>query len=451
MFEKITDKITSSFKKLRGHSVITNDNIDEALKEIRLSLLEADVNFKVVKSLVESVKESAIGSDVLKSVSPGEQFTKIFNDELVKMLGSETEYLNLKVSPPAVIMMVGLQGSGKTTTAAKLSKYLKDKEKRNPCMISADVYRPAAIEQLKILSEQVNAGFITNSSDNVVQICKTGLESAYNKGYDTLIIDTAGRLQIDATMIDELKSIKKSIKIHETLLIIDSMLGQEAINVAKTFNDEVGIDGITLTKLDGDARGGAALSAKFITGKPIKFYGHGEKMNMLDIFHPDRMASRILGMGDIVSLVEKAAKDLGEENIKKAEENLKKGKFSMEDYLTQLRQMKKMGGIEGLMSFMPGVSKIKSQMDKAGIDEKIIVQNEAIILSMTKKERENPKIINSSRRKRIANGSGTDVATINKLLKQFKMMSEMMKKMSKGNLKGMEDKGIPPELFNQLK
>ena len=237
MFEKITDKITSSFKKLRGHSVITNDNIDEALKEIRLSLLEADVNFKVVKSLVESVKESAIGSDVLKSVSPGEQFTKIFNDELVKMLGSETEYLNLKVSPPAVIMMVGLQGSGKTTTAAKLSKYLKDKEKRNPCMISADVYRPAAIEQLKILSEQVNAGFITNSSDNVVQICKTGLESAYNKGYDTLIIDTAGRLQIDATMIDELKSIKKSIKIHETLLIIDSMMGQEAINVAKTFND----------------------------------------------------------------------------------------------------------------------------------------------------------------------------------------------------------------------
>ena len=431
MFEKITDKITSSFKKLRGHSVITNDNIDEALKEIRLSLLEADVNFKVVKSLVESVKESAIGSDVLKSVSPGEQFTKIFNDELVKMLGSETEYLNLKVSPPAVIMMVGLQGSGKTTTAAKLSKYLKDKEKRNPCMISADVYRPAAIEQLKILSEQVNAGFITNSSDNVVQICKTGLESAYNKGYDTLIIDTAGRLKIDATMIDELKSIKKSIKIHETLLIIDSMLGQEAINVAKTFNDEVGIDGITLTKLDGDARGGAALSAKFITGKPIKFYGHGEKMNMLDIFHPDRMASRILGMGDVVSLVEKTSEAIDQEEAEQLTGKLDTNNFNLNDFKDAIKSMNKLGSLKSTLSMIPGLgdlTKDENAMEKAKDEMKKTV---AIIDSMTKKERDDHNLLDGSRRKRIANGSGTSVQEINKLIKKFLQMKKMSKNFGK--------------------
>ncbi|MEC9381633.1 MAG: signal recognition particle protein [Thermodesulfobacteriota bacterium] len=431
MFEKITDKITSSFKKLRGNSVITNENIDEALKEIRLSLLEADVNFKVVKSLVESIKESAIGQDVLKSVSPGEQFVKIFNDELVKMLGNDTEYLNLKVSPPAVIMMVGLQGSGKTTTAAKLSKYLKEKEKRNPCMLSADIYRPAAIEQLKILSEQVSVGFIENSSEEVVDICKNGFQTAYNKGYDTLIIDTAGRLQIDESMINELKSIKSSIQIHETLLIIDSMLGQEAINVAKTFNDEVGIDGITLTKLDGDARGGAALSAKFITGKPIKLYGHGERMDMLEIFHPDRMASRILGMGDIVSLVEKSSEAIDKKEAEELTGKLDGNNFNLNDFKDAIKSMNKLGSLKSTLSMIPGLgdlTKDENAMEQAKKEMKTTV---AIIDSMTKQERENHAILDGSRRKRIASGSGTSVQDINKLIKKFLQMKKMSKNLGK--------------------
>ena len=312
MFEKITEKISGSFKKLRGNNIISNENIQESLKEIRMSLLEADVNYKVVKTLISSIEEKAVGQEVIKSISPSEQFIKIFNDELIDLLGSKTEQLNIKVSPPAVIMMAGLQGSGKTTTAAKLAKYLKEKEKRNPCLVSVDIYRPAAIEQLRILSEQIKIPFIENDSKNVVELCVSAQEHAYNNGFDTLIIDTAGRLQIDSDMISELKSIKEKVKVHETMLVIDSMIGQEAINVAKDFDQEVNIESILLTKLDGDARGGAALSAKYITGKPIKFYGFGEKLDMIDIFHPDRMASRILGMGDVVSLVEKASESIDE-------------------------------------------------------------------------------------------------------------------------------------------
>ena len=431
MFEKITDKITSSFKKLRGHSVLTNEHIDDVLKEIRLSLLEADVNYKVVKSLIDSIKEASVGQEVLKSVSPGEQFTKIFNDELVKILGSKTEHLNIKVSPPAVIMMVGLQGSGKTTTAAKLSKYLKEKEKRNPCMVSADVYRPAAIEQLKILSNQVNAGFIENSSDDVVQICKDAFESAYNKGYDVLIIDTAGRLQIDDEMIQELKSIKSKVSVHETLLIIDSMLGQEAVNVAKTFNDEVGIDGIALTKLDGDARGGAALSAKFITGKPIKLYGSGEKMDMLDIFHPDRMASRILGMGDVVSLVEKTSATMDEKQAEELSDKIEKNDFNLNDFKDAIKSMNKMGSLKSTLSMIPGLGNLSQDdtaMEQARMEMKKTV---AIVDSMTTKERDNHALLNGSRRKRIAKGSGTSVQDINKLIKKFLQMRKMSKNLGK--------------------
>jgi signal recognition particle subunit SRP54 len=431
MFEKITDKITSSFKKLRGHSVITDKNIDEALKEIRLGLLEADVNYKVVKSLVDSIKEASVGKEVLKSVSPGEQFTKIFNDELIKILGSETEYLNIKVSPPAVIMMVGLQGSGKTTTAAKLSKYLKEKEKRNPCMVSADIYRPAAIEQLKILSNQVKVGFIENSSQDVIEICKNAFKSAYNQGYDTLIIDTAGRLQIDDSMIQELKSIKSEVTIHETLLIIDSMLGQEAINVAKTFNDEVGIEGIALTKLDGDARGGAALSAKFITNKPIKFYGSGEKMDALDIFHPDRMASRILGMGDVVSLVEKTSSSIDEKQAEKLSEKLERNDFNLNDFKDAIKSMSKLGSLKSTLSMIPGLGNLsqdENAMQQASVEMKKTV---AIIDSMTRKERNNHALLDGRRRRRIATGSGTSVQDINKLIKKFLQMKKMSKNLGK--------------------
>jgi len=431
MFEKITDKITSSFKKLRGHSVITDKNIDEALKEIRLGLLEADVNYKVVKSLVDSIKEASVGKEVLKSVSPGEQFTKIFNDELIKILGSETEYLNIKVSPPAVIMMVGLQGSGKTTTAAKLSKYLKEKEKRNPCMVSADIYRPAAIEQLKILSNQVKVGFIENSSQDVIEICKDAFKSAYNQGYDTLIIDTAGRLQIDDSMIQELKSIKSEVTIHETLLIIDSMLGQEAINVAKTFNDEVGIEGIALTKLDGDARGGAALSAKFITNKPIKFYGSGEKMDALDIFHPDRMASRILGMGDVVSLVEKTSSSIDEKQAEKLSEKLERNDFNLNDFKDAIKSMSKLGSLKSTLSMIPGLGNLsqdENAMQQASVEMKKTV---AIIDSMTRKERNNHALLDGRRRRRIATGSGTSVQDINKLIKKFLQMKKMSKNLGK--------------------
>jgi len=319
-------------------------------------------------------------------------------------------------------------------------------------MVSLDVYRPAAQEQLRLLGEQNNILTLPIIEGQLpTDICRRAVSAANLNGVEIILFDTAGRTQIDLQMMSEIKQIENTINPTETFLVADSLTGQVAAEVAKEFKNTVNLTGIILTRADGDARGGAAVSMKYVSQVPIKFLGIGEKIENIEVFHPDRIANRILGMGDIVSLVEKAAEDLGEENIKKAEENLKKGQFSMQDYLTQLRQMKKMGGIEGVMSFMPGVSKIKSQMEKSGIDEKIITQNEAIILSMTKKERENPKIIDGSRRKRIATGSGTDVATINKLLKQFKMMSEMMKKMSKGNLKGMSDKGIPPELFNQLK
>ena len=452
MFENLTNKFEEIFSSLKKAPSLDEKQVDEGLRNIRQALLEADVSLSVAKEFVDKVKPKALGQEIIRSTSPGQMVIKIVHDELVNLLGESNSEINLNAVPPVSIMLVGLQGSGKTTTTAKLAKFLEKNKKKKIMMVSLDVYRPAAQEQLKTLGEQNDILTLPAIQDQLpADICRRALSAATLNGADIILFDTAGRTQIDLQMMSEIKEIEKIIKPSEVVLVADSLTGQVAAEVAKEFKNTVNVSGIILTRADGDGRGGAALSMKFVSQVPIKFLGIGEKIENFEVFHPDRIANRILGMGDIVSLVEKASQDLGEENIKKAEENLKKGKFSMADYLTQLRQMKKMGGIEGLMSFMPGVSKIKSQMDKAGVDEKIITQNEAIILSMTKKERENPKIIDGSRRKRIANGSGTDVATINKLLKQFKMMSEMMKKMSKGNLKGMEDKGIPPELFNQLK
>ena len=452
MFENLTNKFEEIFSSLKKAPSLDEKQVDEGLREIRLALLEADVSLEVVKEFISRVKPKALGQEIVRSTSPGQMVVKVVNDELISFLGDKNSDVEMNAVPPVPMMLVGLQGSGKTTTTAKLARFLEINKKKKVMMASLDVYRPAAQEQLRLLGEQNNIMTLPIIKDQLpADICRRAISAANLNGSEVILFDTAGRTQIDLQMMSEIKQIESIINPSETILVADSLTGQVAANVAKEFKSTVNLTGIILTRSDGDGRGGAALSMKYVADVPIKFLGVGEKIENFEVFHPDRIANRILGMGDIVSLVEKAAEDLDEEKLKKTEEKLKKGQFSLEDYLTQLRQMKKMGGIEGIMSFLPGVSKVKSQMDQAGVDEKIITQNEAVILSMTKKERENPKIIDGSRKKRIANGSGTDVANINKLLKQFKMMSEMMKKMSKGNTKGMMDKGIPPELFNQLK
>ncbi len=452
MFENLTNKFEEIFSSLKKAPSLDEKQVDEGLRSVRLALLEADVSLDVAKQFIENVKPKALGKEIVRSTSPGQMVVKIVYDELVNLLGSKSEKINLNAVPPVSMMLVGLQGSGKTTSAAKIAKHIEKTNKKKIMMVSLDVYRPAAQEQLKLLGEQNNILTLPIvEGQQPLDICRRALSAANLNGSEVIIFDTAGRTQIDLQMMSEIKQIEQTINPSETLLVADSLTGQVAANVAKEFKSTVNLTGIVLTRSDGDGRGGAALSMKYVSQVPIKFLGVGEKIDNLEEFHPDRIANRILGMGDIVSLVEKATQDIDEENLKKTEEKLKKGQFSLDDYLSQLRQMKKMGGIEGIMSFLPGVSKIKNQMDQAGVDEKIVSKNEAVILSMTKKERTNPKIIDGSRKKRIANGSGTDIATINKLLKQFKMMSEMMKKMSKGNMKGLADKGIPPELFNQLK
>ncbi len=452
MFENLTNKFEEIFSSLKKAPSLSEKEVDEGLRGIRQGLLEADVALPVAKKLIENIRPKAVGQEIIRSTTPGQMIVKIVYDELVKFLGDTKSEINLNAVPPVSIMLVGLQGSGKTTTTAKLAKYLEINNKKKILMVSLDVYRPAAQEQLKILGEQGSILTLPIVNDQPpIDICKRALSAANLNGAEIILFDTAGRTQIDLQMMSEIKQIQSTVSPSEILLVADSLTGQVAVDVASEFKKTVDISGIILTRADGDGRGGAAISMKYVSNVPIKFLGIGEKIENFEVFHPERITNRILGMGDIVSLVEKASQDIDQENLKKTEENLKKGQFSMEDYLSQLKQMKKMGGIEGILSFLPGVSKIKSQMDKAGVDEKIITQNEAIILSMTKKERENPKLINGSRRKRIANGSGTDVATINKLLKQFRLMTDMMKKMSKGDLKGMNDKGIPPELFNQLK
>ena len=452
MFENLTNKFEGILDKFKKSPSLDEGQVDDGLRLIRQALLEADVSLDVAKEFINNVKPKVLGKEILRSTAPGQMVVKIVYDELVNFLGDKNQEINLKSNPPISIMMVGLQGSGKTTSTAKLSKFLEKNNKKKIMMASLDIYRPAAQDQLKVLGEQNNIQTLPIiEGQTPTDICRRALTAANLNGSDVIIFDTAGRTQIDLQMMSEIKQIEEVIKPTETILVADSLTGQVAANVAKEFGNTVKLTGIILTRADGDGRGGAALSMKHVANVPIKFLGIGEKIENLEIFHPDRIANRILGMGDIVSLVEKAAQDIDEEKLKEAEETLKKGQFSLDDYLTQLRQMKKMGGIEGVMSFLPGVSKLKSQMDQAGVDEKIITQNEAVILSMTKQERDSPKIINGSRKKRIANGSGTDIATINKLLKQFKMMSDMMKKMSKGNTKGLMDKGLPPELFNQLK
>ena len=448
MFENLTDKFEEIFSSLKKAPSLNEKQVDEGLRNIRQALLEADVALPVAKELIKNIKLKAIGQEIIRSTTPGQMIVKVVFDEVVKILGDEKSDLNLNAVPPVCLMLVGLQGSGKTTTAAKLAKYLEKNNNKKSLMVSLDVYRPAAQEQLNILGEKNSIQTLPIVKDQLpTNIVKRALNAASLSGADIIIFDTAGRTQIDLSMMNEIKEIKSLANPIETILVADSLTGQAAVNIAQEFKKAVNLTSIILTRVDGDGRGGAALSMKFSTNTPIKFMGTGEKIDQLDVFHPNRIANRILGMGDVVSLVEKATQDLDEEKIKKTEENLKSGSFSMEDYLSQLRQMKKMGGMEGVLSMLPGVSKMKKQMDNANIDESIIKINEAIILSMTKEERQNPKIINSSRKKRISSGSGVDSATINKLLKQFKMMTNMMKKMSKGDQKA----GIPPEIFNQLK
>ena len=452
MFDNLTNKLENIFSKLKSAPSLSEEQVDSGLKEIRQALLEADVALPVAKEFIANVKPKAIGQEIIRSTSPGQMIVKIVYDELVNILGFKNEKLNLKSQPPVSLLLVGLQGSGKTTSAAKLAKLIEKSFKKKVMLVSLDVYRPAAQEQLKLLAEKNNIlNLPIEEKQQPINITKRALNVANLNGSEVIIFDTAGRTQIDLPMMSEIKQVKEIINPTETILVADSLTGQIAVNIAKEFDTAVGLSSIILTRVDGDGRGGAALSMKHITGKPIKYIGVGEKIEDLESFHPDRLANRILGMGDVVSLVEKASQDLDEEKIKKTEEELKKGVFTMDTYLSQLRQMKKMGGMEGVMSLLPGASKMKSQMDEASIDEKMLIENEAVILSMTQKEKENPKIISGSRRKRISKGAGVDVSKINKLLKQFKMMSEIMKKMSKGNRKGMSDKGIPPELFNQLK
>ncbi|HIF61913.1 MAG TPA: signal recognition particle protein [Candidatus Pelagibacter sp.] len=448
MFENLTSKFEEIFNSLKKAPSLDESQVDEGLRKIRQALLEADVALPVAKKLIENIKPKAIGQEIIRSTTPGQMLVKVVFDEIVKILGDTKSELNLNVVPPACLMLVGLQGSGKTTTAAKLAKYLEKNNKKKSLLVSLDVYRPAAQEQLNILGERNSIQTLPTVKDQLpIDIVKRAMNAASLSGVDSIIFDTAGRTQIDLSMMNEIKEIKAIANPTETILVADSLTGQVAVNVAQEFKKTVDLTGIILTRADGDGRGGAALSMKFSTNIPIKFIGTGEKIEELDVFYPDRIANRILGMGDVVSLVEKASQDINEENLKKTEENIKSGSFSMEDYLSQLRQMKKMGGMGGVLSMLPGVSKIKKQMDNANIDENIIKVNEAIILSMTKEERINPKIINTSRKKRISNGSGTDSSTINKLLKQFKMMNNMMKKMSKGDSSG----GIPADILNQLK
>ena len=450
MFENLTNKLESIFSKLKSAPSLTEEQVDSGLKEIRLALLEADVALPVTKEFIANVKPKAIGKEIIKSTSAGQMIVKIVYDELVNILGSKNEELNFKAVPPVSLLLVGLQGSGKTTSAAKLAKNIEKNYKKKVMLVSLDVYRPAAQEQLKLLAEANGIQCLPIvEKQQPIDITKRALNSANLNGSDVIIFDTAGRTQIDLPMMSEIKQIKDITKPAETILVADALTGQIAVNVAKEFDTTVNLSGIILTRVDGDARGGAALSMKHVTGKPIKYIGVGEKITDLELFHPDRLANRILGMGDVVTLVEKAQQDLSEEKIKETEDELKKGIFTMDSYLSQLRQMKKMGGMEGVMSMLPGVNKMKAKMDQANIDEKMLVENEAIILSMTKNERENPKIISGSRRKRISKGAGVDVSKINKLLKQFKMMSDMMKKMSQG--KKIPSGMIPDEMLNQLK
>ncbi|WP_088536758.1 signal recognition particle protein [Geobacter sp. DSM 9736] len=442
MFDTLSDKLDLVFKKLRGQGVMTEENIKEALREVRLVLLEADVNFKVVKDFVERVRERAVGTEVLQSLSPGQQVIKIVHDELVALMsGDGGNSLDLAAKPPVSIMMVGLQGSGKTTTCGKLARYLK-KERRRPLLVPADVYRPAAIEQLKTLGRQLSLEvFDSRAEQDPVDICRNALQYAERTGFDTVIFDTAGRHQIDDYLMNELVRIKDSVEPREILFVADAMTGQEAVNVASGFDERLELTGVVLTKLDGDAKGGAALSIRAVTGKPVKFVGIGEKMDALEVFHADRLVSRILGMGDVLTLIEKAHAAIDEKEANRLQQKLKKNQFDLEDFKNQLQQVKKMGSLESLMGMIPGMGKMMKQMQGAQPSEKELKRIEAIIDSMTRAERTNHTIINGSRRLRIAKGSGTSVQEVNQLLKRFteaqKVIKQLQKLGPKGLMKGM--------------
>jgi len=436
MFDSLTDKLSAVFKRLRGHGKLTEQNITEALKEVRLALLEADVNFKVVKDFVERIRSRAVGQEVMESLTPGQQVVKVVHEELISLMGGVNSSLNLSFKPPIPIMLVGLQGSGKTTTAGKLAKFLKDKG-RKPYLVPADVRRPAAIEQLKRLGEQLGIPvFNPDPQRSPLEICKKALILADEQNQDVLLLDTAGRLHIDEALMKELEEIKRELIPREILLVADAMTGQDAVNVAKRFNEALDIHGVILTKLDGDARGGAALSIKAVTGKPIKFIGVGEKLDALEIFHPDRMASRILGLGDVLSLIEKAQEAIDAKKAQELEKKLLKDTFTLEDFREQLQQIKKMGSIEQIFSMIPGMGRLKLPKDFQG-SEKELVKVEAIINSMTKEERRSPEILNGSRRLRIAKGSGTAVQDVNQLLKQYLQTKKMLRQFKRSGMRGL--------------
>ncbi len=434
MFENLSDRLDKSFKLLKGQGRITEINIAETLKEVRRALLDADVNFKIAKSFTDVVKEKALGQDVLNSVKPGQMMVKIVHDELAELMGGKAEDIDIK-NNPSIILIAGLQGSGKTTFTGKLANYLKTKKAKNPLLVAGDVYRPAAIEQLKILGEQIGVDVYTEADNkDPVKIAKAAIKQAKQKGNDLVIVDTAGRLAVDEQMMNEIANVKKAINPHEILFVVDSMTGQDAVNTAKEFNDRLDFDGVVLTKLDGDTRGGAALSIRSVVNKPIKFVGTGEKMEALDVFHPDRMADRILGMGDIVSLVEKAQEQFDADEARKLQKKIAKNQFGFDDFLSQIQQIKKMGNLKDLAGMIPGMGKALKNVD---IDDDAFKGIEAIIQSMTKAERDNPTIINGSRRKRIASGSGTGVPEVNRLIKQFDETRKMMKMMSGGKGKNL--------------
>lgn len=447
-FEGLSNRLQEITRKMRGKARITESDLKEMLREVKLALLEADVNYKIVKEFINTIQEKALGQDVLKSLTPGQQVVKIVKDELVELLGGVESKVNFTPNPPTIIMLVGLQGSGKTTTAGKLANLFR-KQGKKPLLVACDVYRPAAIKQLQVVGAQLNIPVFSNEqSKDVVHIAKQAINVAISKLNDVIILDTAGRLQIDEQLMQELKNVKTSVKPHEILLVVDSMTGQEAVNVADTFNKEVGIDGIVLTKLDGDTRGGAALSVKKVTGKPIKFAATGEKLSDIEIFHPDRMAQRILGMGDILSVIEKAEETFDMEQAEKLEKQMRKREFDLDDYLAQLRQVKKMGSFSSLLKMIPGMNQLKD----VKVDDKEFEKIEAMICSMTKQEKRNIKILNGSRRQRIAKGSGTSVQEVNKFIKSFEMTQKMMKqlKSNKGGMKKLM-KGIDENTLKNFK
>ncbi len=425
-FEGLTGKLNAVFSKIRKRGKLSEADVKEAMREVRRALLEADVNFMVAKNFIKAVSERAVGAEVMQSLTPGQQVIKIVNEELANIMGKRREKIEYSSNPPTIVMLCGLQGAGKTTMCAKLAKHMKEKDNKRPIIAACDIYRPAAIDQLKVLGQQVDVPVFEMGQANPVKIAKEALRAAKKGGRDVLIIDTAGRLHIDEELMGELKEIKKAVNPDEILLVIDAMTGQDAVNAAKAFDDAISIDGTILTKLDGDARGGAALSVKEVTGKSIKYAGVGEKLDDIEPFYPDRMASRILGMGDVLSLIEKAQESFDEENAKELNEKIRKASFTLEDFLLQFEQMNKMGGIGAIMKMMPGAGNI----DEESLDSKQIERTKAIILSMTLKERRNPKVLNASRKKRIAKGCGMEVQDINRLLKQFEMTKKMMKQMS---------------------